>query len=293
MKISSAQWPLLDSASLKNLMQATQKLHVAAQLLAMAGKYFLPHQADDSHTNMGWDSEQEYLIGHPLPTSVSLRLALHPASMKLQIVHAQNQVVEELGLGGKTLAEAVAWVRRELTGHWFDTRAYRIDLHYDLPDYPLLAGGTFESPAGDGYIAFNKVRELGHQVMETYAAEFEYASPVRTWPHHFDIGTYVPIRLDAQGEVFNSLTLGLAIADNMVNDYYFYVTHWTRSGTYSPEPLALLPGEGYWGLGEGTGAILRLRDVSKHNSAEEQIASITEFMDAAIRSSLQRLGEVQ
>ena len=291
MKISPTQWPQLTVADLQHLNAATEPIHVAAQLISMAGKFFLPHQSDDSHTNMGWDVDQKYLIGHPLPTSVPLRLALQPASMKLLIIYSEDQVVEELSLGGKTLEEAVAWVKRELTGHWFGTDSYRIDLHYDMPAYSLLRGGTFAAPEGAGYVAFGKARELGQQVMEAYAAEFAHASPVRTWPHHFDMGTYVPIRLDESGGVVNSLTMGLAIADSEVDEYFFYLTSWSREGKYATEPLSELPSGGCWGLKDDAGAVLKLSEVVRHPSAEAQMQAISTFLEAAIGASLKRIGE--
>lgn len=287
MKTPPDPWPQLDRSELSQLNEATEQVHRAAQFLSMAGKFFVPNQPDDSHTNMGWNLPCSRFEGHLLPTGH--RMALYPESMDLLLLDAEGAVAATYALPGKTWAEGVQWVRETL-GQWgIYAAAYEIDLHYELPDHAIHHGAPFQAPDSAGYAAFSKVRSLGHLVMTEWAGFFSEASPVRTWPHHFDIGSYMPLEWDAEGAAVKSISIGLSIADTYVDEYYFYLTHWSQADDISYESLVQLPACGFWNRKDFTGALLRLSDLMETDGSAQQYEQVSVFMQEGLRASLDLL----
>ena len=82
--------------------------------------------------------------------------------------------------------------------------------------------------------------DLAHAVLgglsEKYAGLEPSPSPVRCWPHHFDIATL--ISLDAGGgEETRSVGVGMTPGDGGYAQPYFYVTPWPYPGATSLPPL--------------------------------------------------------
>ena len=238
---------------------------------------------------MGWDPLEEWLIGHPLPTIQHHALALHPASMRLLLMSANNEIVKEYPLIGKTRKKGEAWVRGTLKQFGIDTSAYKMDLHYEIPPHEIDYGAPFKSLPEGAYTQFSKLRGIGHEMISRVAAQFEHASPVRTWPHHFDIGSYIPLAWDETGEVEKSITIGLSIQDIYVNEYYFYVTQWSKEGKINYESLPeISPGE-FCAQGRFKGFILRLSELLQSEETIDQKAMIESFLRKGIQISLDLL----
>ncbi|MEO0469839.1 MAG: hypothetical protein AAF206_09485 [Bacteroidota bacterium] len=282
-------WTRLSADDAYGLNHSTTQMHWAAQFLSMAGKCFLPHQADDSHTNMAWSVEDQRFLTHPIQ---STQLVLHPQSFSLGILGPNGNLRNQQPLAGLTLEQGVEWVKSNLHHQGLDTADYRIDLHYNLPDHPLLHGDHFAKISYEDGGVFAKVRSLGHLVMQAYADLFSHATPVRTWPHHFDIGTYIPLGFDAEGETNLSITLGLAIADPYSDAYYFYVNHWARDQEIQYGQLPSLAEGGHWNQQDFVGAILPLSFALKPGDKVSQIQRIQSFMNSAIEASIGFLSSV-
>lgn len=287
MRISTSRWPIIRPVELPGLLIATEQVHRAAQYLAMAGKFLLKNQPDDSHTNMGWDMSREALLSHSLPDGH--QLMLETTKMQLTLLLGPSSIAT-FSLIGQTRKAGVAWIKKTLAAAEIPAHDYAIDLHYDIPEHEIDRGATFRELSTGEYESFSRVRTLGHVAMTAWAASFEHASTIRTWPHHFDIGTYIPLVLDSEGAPEKSITLGLAIPDQYVDEYYFYITHWSKAGGISYESLAELPGCGFWNEKDFTGAMLRLSDLLAHEGSKEQIDHFSVFMNEGIRASIELLG---
>lgn len=286
--LSSDNWPQLAITEIYGLNRATEQVHRAVQFISMAGKFFLEHLPDESNTNMGWDMENRRLYGHTLPSGH--RLSVHPESLTLQVIGEQNSVVAQLPLEEKTWEDGVEWVKKTFQTFGVDTSAYRMDIHYDIPDHEIHHGASFQTTSEMNFNAFSTARDIGDQVMKAWASPFEYATDVRSWPHHFDIGSYIPLTKDEAGETVKSITIGLAIQDAYVDEYYFYITHWNRDGEVSYEHLPELPASGYWNRKHFTGAFLKLSDLIQGSDTNKQIDKINRFMRAGILASMELLG---
>lgn len=76
------------------------------------------------------------------------------------------------------------------------------------------------------------------------------ASPVRTWPHHFDMATLVKVEGNPDPELAKSIGVGLSTGDETYQEPYFYVTPWPYPDR--EKPLPELPA-GEWHAADRTG----------------------------------------
>ncbi|MCB0705536.1 MAG: hypothetical protein KDC34_09520 [Saprospiraceae bacterium] len=264
---------------------ATEQIHAAAQYLSMAGKFFLENKPDDSHTNLGWDATRSCFIGRNLGGPQQVSLALFPESFSLVLLNAQLEPISELALDGLRLQEGEDWVKRTLSSVGLENPDYRLDLHYQLPEYAIFKTGRFEKKLDESHLAFSTIRSLGDQVLKQYQPNFEHASELRTWPHHFDHGIYCPLAFNTAGEPIKSISLGLAIHDATIPEPYFYITHWQEDPA-AQAAFPSLPGKAYWNTTDFTGAILKISDLLALESELERKEQIHHYFLEGIRQSL-------
>lgn len=283
-------WPTLISDEIQSLNDVTLALHLASQFLGAAGSCLISPEPDYSHTSMTWNSERNWFIGKELPSKQVIHLALDADGMVLLLIDEHHQILSSFELTSETIEDGIIWVKAVLGFFAIYTSDYKIDMQDDIPDHPVRHGEPFPLFSPEDYQTFIKVRNIGNKVMLHYADQYEHASPVETWPHHFDIGTYIPL-VKKEGETTHSISLGMAVKDAYVDEHYFYVTHWAKDGDIDYENLPDLPSGGFWNRKDFTGAFLRLSDVIKnHQTAKGQWSAIQSFMDTGIQASITLLG---
>ncbi len=235
-----------------SLVAARLELHYAAQIVAACADAWLPERADDSHTAMRWRTPA--MIGERSATGIAI--GVRAVDFAVLALHDDDTIA--LPLPGKTLAEALAWADAQLgPPRGAQLRAY------DLPASPIASGGRFTGPAAE-LAELARWYELAQGVLERALAGATVASPIRIWPHHFDLGAIVTTE---RGDV----GLGMSPGDRYYAEPYFYVT--------PPGPVAASPvlaGGGSWRTEGWTGAVLT--------------ASAGGDPDAFVRSALAALG---
>lgn len=279
-------WPGINLNNTQNLNETTNQIHYAAQFLAAAGVAFVEHQADDSHTNIGWDKDRSQFMGHSF-SKADLHLALQIQHLELQLHDTNHQVLAKMSLIDKTQADGINWIRETLNKQGLVVDDFSLNLHYEIPEHPLASGTKF-SVSDEDAAAFSAVRTIGDIILREHSKPYEHASSIRTWPHHFDHGSYIPIAFDEAGNVIKSFSIGLAIHDNVIPEHYFYITHWIKGRNADHSQLPKLPSNGYWNREQWTGAVLKISDIAKLNSSEQK-AAIDAFMQTGIEASLQLL----
>ena len=68
---------------------------------------------------------------------------------------------------------------------------------------------------------------------------------IAIWPHHFDVGSFAIAAQDADGNMLNTVGFGLAPADDVIDEYYFYITTWAKAGDIDHSNAPKLPA-GSW-----------------------------------------------
>lgn len=202
------------------------QLHVASQMIALTGINCVKKQADDSHTTIKWKPEVGRLEGRPFVLSGSTySVFVNPLEFTLGILK-DGSVHETIPMDGKTYAETIAPWKKWLKKAGFQDEP-TTELHYDLPDDDNYRFNAFEKPNDEVLKQWADLRTLANKALEQLTETIGVPSEVNIWPHHFDTGTYYELH-QTDGETDRSIGAGLAIADGMVEEPYFYIYAWYK-----------------------------------------------------------------
>jgi hypothetical protein len=243
------------------LAAARLELHWAAQIASAAGATMLPAKDDASHTNLGWDADAGALVTHPIGGRV---VGIRFEDLAIVVL---GERVEALALAGKTLDEGTAWLAKTL-----GTASLARPVH-ELPPHPAQHGEPFTG--ADPALRFFLARWFGtaNRLFTMIASSDRRASPVRCWPHHFDLATLVQIDKD------HSVGVGLSPGDATYDEPYFYVTPWPYP---APDAGLAALARGHWHRDGFTGAVLEAKDVGD----DPESAAIAPWLADAVRASL-------
>lgn len=238
----------LGEADAASLAQARLQLHVAAQAAALAGRVFAEAEPDWGHVGL-YPASDGVLMSRPVGQT-GLATGVSVASGEVVAADGSGEL-GRLTLDGETLDSTIGWLRRSVSEAGMDGAALEID-HEKLPDHGLKSGGAFELARRD-----NELAELaawfsaGAEAVGLAASVFETASPVRVWPHHFDVASAIAIPEKGDDAL---LTIGMSPGDEGYAEPYFYATFWP----YPPEEALGPPPEGgHWHSEGWVGAVLK------------------------------------
>lgn len=258
----------------ENIHRAMQQQHHAAQLIAMVGHYLIPQKADDSNTNMRFFSAENVFLGNPLPNGFKLSLGL--VDLKLTILDKENNAIYQIPLEGKNKQEAFNALKQSLSDLGVDVIGFKNELHYEIPAHPLDRKRAFSISSKEDFSENAKYRHNARVVLNEISSLFEQDEPIRIWPHHFDTGAFYVIKNDEAGEATQTIGIGLAIPDTMIDEPYYYLSFWSKDlGEVEVDLLA--PGVGQWMMPDWNGAVLRFSEIAGQESATEQHTMVKSF----------------
>ena len=282
-------WNEVSPHPTSSLIQATEQYHHAIQYISMLGKSFLQEQADDSQTNLEWWPDRDCFAGRRIPAKPALRLILDTRQFSLVFFRDARHPAEFLSLQGLKKEEVQEWVEGIVKRKGLDVEKVSPSDHYQIPTYPLEQGEPYTKPSESAQHVLAAYRSNADLILSRIAGKFPKSGSVRIWPHHFDTGIYIPMVHNSQKEVTQALGVGMAIPDEHIADYYFYVTPYNNGKDYSDEELPALEGGGIWKKKAWVGAVLPLTQVADNPSAAQQVEQVQVFFQHAIRSSLSLL----
>lgn len=194
--------------------QTIQNLHQAAQYLAAAGISFLEKKSDDSHTNVGWNKAENRMETHVFGDKNQLGVNLNTA--KIEWLN-NGSVTSDIELNSKNHNEIVLWISDQAKQNNI-SQAYSYSFHYELPYDEVTKDYTYSLDSKDLLKISNELTKA-QNTFEQFLAKQKLESPIRVWPHHFDLGIYA--ELESENTFMGA---GLAIPDSMVDDFYFYAS---------------------------------------------------------------------
>ncbi len=266
------------------LTDARVALHWAAQVVAAVGHALIPALPDDSHTSLEWSTASRLLVGGMTPRK--MRLGLRPSDLTLVVVDDTGNPQRELPLAGRTFEAALAWAAEA-----FGVPALEMP-RYQMPDHSVGHGGAFDGtdPSALAELArwYGSADVLLRDFVAFRAYAKEHASPVRCWPHHFDIATLVSVPGSAAGDA-RTIGVGLSPGDGSYAEPYFYVTPWP----YPKSPaLPALPAGAAWHQTGWVGAVLTATAIFRDGGGTPPARAemVREFLDTASRASAALLG---
>ena len=274
-------WKSLGLVFSEMLSEARLELHWATQLVSAVGTSLLPPRPDFSHTNCGWLGELGVLAGRAVGED-ALRAALVFEGLELVLLDG-NLERASLSLAGRTLEDGRLWLASDLG---VPSNKLRLPEH-EMPGHPVGDGGVFSEARTDERTELAAWFANGTRLIEELVADDPAASPVRCWPHHFDMGTLIALDADVDPEKARSIGVGLSPGDGSYDQPYFYVNPWPYPDTAA---LPALEAGVEWHTTGWTGAVLtadRLISVPH----EEQQAHAKRALQGAIQASRALLGD--
>jgi hypothetical protein len=153
------------------------------------------------------------------------------------------------------------------------------DAPYTLPAHAVLRGAGFAAPADGSLVELGRWFVDADALLRGVAAGWSGAAPVRVWPHHFDIGSVLPLGPPG-GENAPQIGVGLSPGDEEIAEPYLYVTPWPPppAGESWPD----LPGGGRWHREGWTGAVLTGSEVVDAGGGAAQAAAASAFLTGAV-----------
>lgn len=280
MKNENGNWKLQSIVFNKDLGDALQQQHHAAQFIALVGRHLILQQPDDSNTNMEFIPGENILIGNSL--SNGMRVALHLTEMKISILDKNKNTKKSITLVGKTKQKVFDELKQNLSDVGIDVTNFKNELHYEIPTHPLDSGAVFSIKNEDDFIENANFRHNAKIALNEVATLFKQQEPIRIWPHHFDTGAFFTISRNEKGEATQTIGIGLAIPDSMVNEPYYYLSFWSDKPINDINVIAALDA-GKWMTPDWNGAVLKNSEILLYKSAPEQSEIVSSFFSQGIK----------
>lgn len=274
-------WDDLGTVAPTTLGEARLQAHHAIQWATRAARANLTPMPDDSQTNLGWDRGNAALVSHDLPvrSDEPLRVGLQIATMTLIVLRGAT-VAEQFALDGRRHAEAGTWLDQLAAGAGLALPGGE-SLPYAIPAHAVGNGAAYATAAHRAeFAALARWFAVADDVLGVIRDSLPHgaASPVRCWPHHFDIATLWTLG-DGDAETAPSVGIGMCPGDGYYPQPYFYVSPWPRP---TPEKLPPLPALGRWHTTDFIGAILTGDAIV---AMTDRRAGMRQFLDAAVAAA--------
>jgi len=209
------------------------QIHLALQYLAAAGSNFLQHEEDDSHTNVAWDKESASFVSRTFPNGDYLRLELMEFRLHW---HGENEY--SIALERRSHGEVLVWLHHMAVKMGYSD--YEFDIAYHLGQGWASPLRMFEALDPDKVERQIALRNQAEESLSKLKTAHNLSGDIRVWPHHFDTGLYVKEENSAVG-----IGLGMAVPDQVLEDYYLYVAAYNKTGALSTEGFKKLT-QGVW-----------------------------------------------
>lgn len=286
MKTSVNEWKPLTMAFNNGLNDALQQQHHAAQFIAIVGRHLIPQQPDDSNSNMEFIFGKDVLRGNALANGI--RVALQLSEMKISILDKKNNVKNVIALEGKTKQKVFDELTQNLADFGIDVTDFKNELHYEIPSHQLDKDAVFSIKNENDFIETTNYRHNAKIIINEIAQQFEQEEPIRIWPHHFDTGAFFAIGKNEKGETTQTIGIGLAIPDSMIDEPYYYLSFWSDNPIKGIEKLDALDA-GKWMMPNWNGAVLKQSKIIKQNSVKGQHLLVKSFFTQGIETLIKHL----
>jgi Family of unknown function (DUF5996) len=280
--VTGTAWRPIRGGDFGRLREARLQAHHALQWLARAARAFVPPEPDHSHTNLDWDDALDGFVTQPLNGDLALGLRI----TELTLVLVTPSVQVSFALDGRTDADTRLRLGELLAAHDLDPAQLDAKPPYEIAEHAVAQGAAYAAAnladALSDLAAWfaNADRSLG-RLRERMTARGLAPSPVRTWPHHFDMATLTPLET-GNAEHARSVNAGLSPGDEHYPEPYFYVSPYPYP---DPPKLPALP-FGHWHTRGFMAAIL---PASQIMPMPDRQATADAFLDAAVAAAMNAL----
>ncbi len=251
-------------------------LHRAVQLLSLTGVNLLEALPDDSQNTQVWNADTQMILGRQFITkkgNYSMGISLSPFS--LQLLNIRLETIKSIDIGGLD-QPALYSIWADWIANLGVTKELITKLHYDLPENEHYTSNQLNGLTAEFSQTWASLRTMANQAMEALNKLSGISSEINIWPHHFDTGIYYPITKE-RGETIHSIGGGLAIADSMIDESYFYLYGWVKEGSIDYNQAPALE-KGQWLTHDWQGSILRVSEIEDLDNVNNFFKSTYTFL---------------
>ena len=217
-----------------------------------------------------------------------LRLGLRIADLTLVFSGDGAGSAQAFPLNGRSDAQAREWLGERFDAVGFDASRLDAPAPYEMPAHAIAAAAAYDAAGIADALAelaswfANAEISLGFIRDEIIAREFA-VSPLRCWPHHFDLAALIALDLGPDGKA-RSVNAGLSPGDEYYDEPYFYVSPYPYPGAAALPPLPKL---GHWHRRDFTAAVAT---AGKILGAKDRRVETEAFLHDAVEASFKALG---
>ncbi|HEY7214434.1 MAG TPA: hypothetical protein VIC28_07375 [Thermoanaerobaculia bacterium] len=260
-------WETLGGVDPRQLTAARLQLHWLAQAAAAVGKQLLPHQPDYSEQSFQWSGGLRALVQATVEAARPFRAGLRPSPPALLLAGDGGEILCELPLESRTSEEVYGWMSERIEELLGRPLAQPLERPGEMPRHSI--------GEADAFAEIGRYFADADRLLRKVQDENAGASPVRCWPHHFDVATLIALDAGADAESARSIGVGLSPGDERFSEPYFYVLPWPAPKGELPE----LAGGGWWHTEGWTGAVL---EASRFTGAPDQPRQVADFLGSAV-----------
>jgi len=175
-------------------------------------------------------------------------------------------------LAGKTNGAAYAWLREAAAAAGLSPPD-EMAPPKEPPHEGIANGEPYPSEHAEAMVELARYFHITEPLLESARNGVSVSSPVRCWPHHFDLASLID-----RGEG-RSVGVGMSPGDGSYAWPYFYVTPWP----YPPaDQLSRLSRGAHWHTTGWTGAVLGGPDVPREGPRDAILAALRESLEACL-----------
>lgn len=242
-------------------------LHQAAQIIALTGTNVQAPLPDESQNTLVYDSSKRMLLGRSFRLSdhdYSTGIAL--PSFELVLLDENLLIINRISLEGKKKSSVLSQWSDWLVDVGFSEHI-NLKLNYVLPTTSAYEADNYGSLSNEFVNSWHKVRSMANISLKNLNNLVDFESEVNIWPHHFDTGVYYPLKT-VDNEVVASVGAGLAIADSMTNEPYFYIYGYKKNTDINYKHVPAL-NAGYWLTDDWQGAVLPVSELTDTEASSQ------------------------
>ena len=283
-------WNFLSLRSKDHFKSATLLQLHAVQFIAMAGRFLIPPKKDDSNTRMKWHLDKKMISGGWIDSgTIPLKIGIQLSDLIIMLLDPTHTDVACFNMQGSTKPEIFYWLKDKLDHMKVETSPLKMDLHYTVPYHITDEGAAFAVENRPEMLELTNLRNNAELIMQLFAFPFDNAPRVHVCPHYFETSCFLPVKWGEDGSLSKSLSMGLAIPDEWIDYYYFYVNHWSADSSVDYDAITTLKGNGHWFTGDWIGAVLPLNELYRDSNTHEQVNRVCDFFHSAINNTLDLL----
>jgi hypothetical protein len=279
-------WRFISMKSPDQFVKATLLQHHFIQFIAMADYYLIPNTHNNFRFEMEWFIKKEMLIGGWIdakeqPVKIGGRLA----DLVLIIFDPAFDEIDHLDCIGKTKDEIFGWLQDKLHDLGLDTSKMEKDMFYSIPPHETDEGKPFLiNDLKEELIALANLRSNANLMIRFISDMLNNDSRVKISPQYFDSECFLS-KNGKDDKTNKSIRIGMAVPDQRVHHYYFYVSLLNNGNKIDQSLLEKPGGDGYWINDNENKAVLPLDQLYKDKNGNDQVQRVFNFFKSALDNS--------